>query len=120
MSVTFDEKKKETKVACNVCKKTSFTMKGIASKGEAYAKATKDGWRCKSADMLVCPSCREKASEKSAAPTKAAKTLAGKGTKAKLNSKSAKSAIGTNPISVGQSIGKLAKTAKVSAAPAAE
>jgi len=118
MSVSIDAKKEVAKISCNVCSKTSFTMKGAQSKGEAYAEAAKQGWRCKSADMLVCPSCREKAIKLDGSKT--VKTLAGKRVKSKLGSKTAKSASRPSLVNAGQSIGKLAKSAKMSSAPAAE
>jgi len=115
MSVTFNTKKETTEVTCNVDGKTTFTIKGIVAKGKAYAEASKKGWKCKSADMLICPSCRETAKKPS---PKTSKKVGGKTTVA-VGRKPSKASTATNS-GFGQSIGKVARTSKMSAAPAAE
>lgn len=124
---------KNTKVTCNNCKKNTFTVDGARSKRKAYTKAIELGWRWKDAGTHVCPSCR-KADKPVATPK--VKTLTGKGAKTKLNTskttksgakvtirktgKTASSKPSGLPFSGGQSIGKIAKTAKVAAANPAE
>lgn len=116
----------KTVITCNTCKKSKITVDGARARRQGYTKAIELGWRWKNAETQICPSCRkleakangtEKASKPAAKPVKKSDkkvTLFGRKT-----NKAAKPAA-TTPFTAGQSTGKLAKSAKVSAAPAAE
>lgn len=126
MTVTVDTKKELTVITCNTCKKESFTVKGLRSKRAGYTKAIELGWRWKDANTQIGPACRKletktkevkstgKKAEKAAAP-KAKVTLFGR-----KNSKPAGKPNSAPTFTAGQSIGKVARSAKVNPAPAAE
>jgi len=113
-----------TTVVCNTCKKSKFTMEGKGTSGlKTYLKAKSLGWSWTNKNVQTCPNCRKIA--KAAKVSKTASKKSAKAPVAKIKAgaehkNGKRPAISSNPISAGQSIGKLARSAKVASAPASE
>lgn len=117
--ITIDTKAEKTIITCNTCKKNTIKVDGVRSKRAGYAKAIEAGWRWKNANTQICPTCRKNAAKANGSEKPAAKKTV-KPSKFSTKAAGKKGKTGSTPITAGQSIGKLARTAKVSAAPAAE
>ncbi len=115
-----------TKVVCNNCKKSNYSVSGKGSSGmKTYFKGKELGWHWINKQNQICPDCiaKEKASKKTAP-----KAIAKKAAKSKvvperkpitLFGKKVIKPNGAQPVG-GQSIGKLARSAKITAATASE
>ena len=121
MATNMNEKTGTT-ITCNSCKKSTINLRDVQSKGKALKKARSAGWRgSRKTDNHTCPSCQK---ENAKAEKKVGmKVIKGSKTKAYnvLNAKkSTAKANGAATFVGGQSIGKMAKSAKVVSQPAAE
>ena len=120
MTVSIDTKTEKTTITCNTCKKSKIIVEGTRSKRQGYTKAIEAGWRWKNASTQICPSCR-KIVDKAKEAKPVANKANGKATvRTAATSKKSQGKPGSVPSNIGQSIGKVAKSAKMSAAPAAE
>lgn len=126
MSVTIDTKAEKTIITCNTCKKSTIKLDGTRSKRQGYAKAIELGWRWKDANTQICPSCRKLTDKATVAKTgktakaeKSATKSVGKLLRFGKN-KPTNKPNGAQPFTAGQSIGKMARTAKVEAKAATE
>ena len=123
--ITIDTKAEKTIITCNVCRKATIKLDGTRSKRAGYTKAIELGWRWKEKDVQICASCRKEAAKtngsvKASAP-KSTPKKAKDGKKLMTSvAKKVRKEISSTPFASGQSIGKVARSAKVSAAPAAE
>jgi sRNA-binding protein len=90
-----------------------------ATKRLAKIAARKAGWKPVKSAKALCPKHAAPKREKAPKAPRAKKVVASKG-KATPTSKSSNGKAPKTPITAGQSIGKLARSAKIAAAPAAE
>jgi hypothetical protein len=116
----------KSKVTCNACKKETLTVENAGTRPRKTRQAVRAaGWLWLGRDVQLCPKDKGKAAQfaKEAKAEKASKpkTVA---SKVKLTPKKADSSKSNGekatPIPGAQSIGKVARSAKVSAAPPAE
>lgn len=109
-----------TKVVCNNCKKSTYSVTGKGKSGMAtYLKGKELSWRWINKQNQICPSCRKTAEKANGSTKKASKKVA-KTERKPIVLFGKKAKIGSNPITAGQSTGKLARSAKVAALPSAE
>lgn len=121
-----------SKVTCDSCGKETLTVEKAGNRPRKTRLAVREakGWTWVSAKVQLGPKCKGKAAEfekaakaeKKSKPEKKAKAPVAKKATAPKTGKpnGSRGGISTDPITDGQSIGKLARTAKVSAAPPAE